>query len=194
MVRQMLDLLELATGAPAEPGAPLAVDAAARAAAAAALPAGPVYIGLAPGAGGRHKCWPLERYIALARHQVGQDRVPVFILGPGEADFAAALRTDVPEARFPTLGDDGLPNPSIALTIALGQRLAVAVANDAGAGHILAAADAPLVSLFGPTPSAKFAPAARRLELIEAQSFGAEAMAAIPLAAVAEAVDRLLPG
>jgi ADP-heptose:LPS heptosyltransferase len=192
MVRQMLDLLEIATGEPAVSDAPLAIDGATQEAAAAALPAGPAYVGLAPGAGGRQKCWPLESYIALAQRQTAQGRTPVFILGPGEADWVAMLRDAVPDALFPTLGRDGVPDPSIAFTIAIGQRLAAAVANDAGAGHILAAADAPLVSLFGPTPAAKFAPSAKRLVLIEANSFGSDAMAAIPVAAVADAVDGLL--
>jgi hypothetical protein len=49
-----------------------------------------------------------------------------------------------------------------------------------------------VVALFGPTPAAKFAPAARRLVVIEAQSFAGTEMAAIPLAAVSEAVERLL--
>jgi ADP-heptose:LPS heptosyltransferase len=188
----MLDLLEIASGRPAAPDAPLAIDADTLAAAEAALPAGPLYIGLAPGAGGRRKCWPLENFVALAKRQVEAGRAPVFILGPGEADWLDRLRGSVPEARFPTAGADGSLAPSIALTVALGRRLAAAVANDAGPGHILAAADAPLVSLFGPTPAAKFAPAARRLALIEAQSFGSDEMAAIPVDAVADAVARLL--
>lgn len=192
MVRQMLDLLEIASGKSAQPDAPLVIDPEARAAAQAALPEGPAYVGFAPGAGGRQKCWPLENFIALASQQIGKGRVPVFILGPGEGDWVASLRDAVPGALFPTLDAGGQPHPSIALTIALGQRLKVAVANDAGAGHILAAADAPLVSLFGPTPSAKFAPSARRREIIEAQSFGAPEMKAIPMEAVAAAVDRLL--
>lgn len=192
MVRQMLDLLEIASGKPALPDAPLIIDGKARAAAEAALPAGPVYVGLAPGAGGRQKCWPLQRYMALAKQQLEQNRVPVFILGPGEGDWLSDLRHAVPDALFPTVGDDGQPTPSIAQTIALAQRFSAAVANDAGAGHILAAADVPMVSLFGPTPAAKFAPSARQCEIIEAQSFGAEEMAAIPLEHVAAAVDRLI--
>lgn len=192
MVRQMLDLLEIASGEPAQPDAPLVIDPKARAAAEAALPQGPVYVGFAPGAGGRQKCWPLESFIALARRRLEQGRVPVFILGPGEGDWVGALRDAIPDALFPTVDDHGQANPSIALTIALGQRLAAAVANDAGAGHILAAADAPLVSLFGPTPAAKFAPSAKRREIIEAQTFGSPEMAAIPVEAVAAAVDRLL--
>ena len=59
-------------------------------------------------------------------------------------------------------------------------------------GHLIAAGDCPLVSLFGPTPAAKFAPFAERLTLIEAQSFGSDEMTAIPVGAVADSIDRHL--
>jgi ADP-heptose:LPS heptosyltransferase len=192
MVRQMLDLLEIASGEPAQPNAPLLIGKDTQGRAERALPSGPIYVGLAPGAGGRQKCWPLENYIAIAKQQAQRNRKPVFVLGPGEADWVARLRDAVPEALFPTLDEKDQPNPTIALTIAIGQRLAAAVANDAGAGHILAAADAPLVSLFGPTPAAKFAPSAKRGEIIEAQAYGAAEMNAIPVDTVAEAVERLI--
>jgi ADP-heptose:LPS heptosyltransferase len=75
------------------------------------------------------------------------------------------------------------------LTIALARRLSSAVANDSGTGHMLAAADIPLVSLFGPTPPAKFAPATPRLTVLRAQDFGGgDAMESIPVQAVAAAL------
>jgi ADP-heptose:LPS heptosyltransferase len=156
------------------------------------LPEGSIYVGLAPGAGGQHKRWPLERFIALAKEQTTQGRAPVFVLGPAEADLAPRLRAEVPQALVPASdpasGRAGSHDP--AFTIAIGQRLAVAVANDAGVGHLLAAADVPLVSLFGPTRPEKFAPAAKNLTLIRAQDYGGQEMSAIPVAAVAGAVER----
>jgi len=193
MVAQMLDLLALASGQEPQPDAPLLIDPETVAQAAAALPSGPVYIGLAPGAGGRNKCWPLENYVALAQDQAGKGRCPVFILGPAESDWAPRLKDAVPDALFPTVTDGGTA-PSVGYSVALGARLAAAVANDAGAGHILAASDVPLVSLFGPTPAAKFAPAARHARVLEAQDFGSDEMSAIPLDVVAAAVDDLLHG
>lgn len=194
MVRQMLDLLAFAAGAPTVADAPLALADDAIRAAEAALPAGPVYVGIAPGAGGRHKCWPLDRFVVLARTQVEQGRRPVFILGPGEADWACRLRSAVPEALIPcsdpASGRAGSDDP--VFTIAVGRRLAAAIANDAGVGHLLAAADVPLVSLFGPTRPEKFAPAARHLAVIDARAFGATEMTAIPVAAVAATLERML--
>lgn len=197
MLRQMLDLLELAVGRPIPTPADnlLTVDPALAAAAAEALPPGPVYIGLAPGAGGRHKCWPLERFAALARAQMEAGRMPVFLLGPAEADWADDLRAQVPQARFPLqdsalVKDHGL-TPFAA--VALGQRLAAAVVNDAGVGHLMAAAGPALVVLYGPTSPRKFAPLARRRHVITAQDHGGAAMSDIPLTAVAACLDTLLP-
>lgn len=189
MVGQLLALVELASGRPAVADAPLPRDAAIERLADGLLPPGPTYVGFAPGAGGRYKCWPLERYQELAARQAAEGRVPVFLLGPAEAEWVEPIRAAVPNAVLPLQGLDKAPP---ALTIALGRRLAAAVANDSGTGHMLAAADVPLVSLFGPTPPDKFAPAARRLAVVRAQDFGDAAMTAIPLGAVAGALDRLL--
>lgn len=163
-------------------------------AAAAVLPEGYVYVGLAPGAGGRYKCWPLERYIALAHRQAEKGRVPVFILGPNEADWAEDIARAVPSCVIPASGDSAGRRCSLspAFTVAVGQRLALAVANDSGCGHLLAAADVPLISLFGSTSPEKFRPSARHAECIEARTFGAGNISDIPIAAVESAIERML--
>lgn len=191
MVAQMLALVEIASGAPARTAVPLPRDEACERLAEGLLPPGPTYVGFAPGAGGKHKCWPLEHFAELARMQAGQGRTPVVLLGPAEAAWADQVRALVPEAVMPL---QGLKDTPPQLTIALARRLAAAVANDSGTGHMLAAADVPLVSLFGPTPPEKFAPAARRLVVVRAQDFGADSMEAIPLAAVADALAATLAG
>jgi ADP-heptose:LPS heptosyltransferase len=187
MIRQMLALIESANGKPASPDAPLILDPTTQAEAERRLPDGAVYVGLAPGAGGKHKCWPLENYIALAMRQVKAGRVPVMFLGPDERQWEDEIRDAVPGALLPL---DFAATPL--LTIALGRRLSVAVANDSGTGHMMAAAEIPLISLFGPTSPEKFAPVTQQLTILRAQSFGGEAMEAIPLSAVADAVEAIL--
>lgn len=189
LVSQLLDLVELAAGRRVEPAGGLAIPPAYAAQAAALLPDGPRYVGLAPGAGGRHKCWPLDNFVALGEQLARDGLVPVVLLGPAEAEWADIVRTRLPAALLP-LQDAAAPD--ILLTVALGTRLAAAVANDAGGGHLLAAAGVPLVSLFGPTPPAKFAPYAQRAAIIRAQSYGSDQMQAIPLEAVRAAVDGLI--
>lgn len=189
MVGQLLALARLAAGGDLPPLAPLARDAAAEKLADGLLPPGPAYVGFAPGAGGRHKCWPLARFLDLAAAQVRAGRVPVFFLGPAEGEWAGPVRAAIPNAVLPL---QGVEAASPMLTIALARRLAAAVANDSGAGHMLAAADVPLVSLFGPTPADKFAPACTRPVVVRAQDFGSDAMEAIPLAAVEAALARAM--
>jgi ADP-heptose:LPS heptosyltransferase len=193
MIRQLFALLEIAAGRAVAPAFDLSLGGEWRERAATLLPAGPRYIGIAPGAGGAHKRWPLDRFEALARAEIERGRAAVFLLGPDEAEWLPALRDAVPGARFPLQeGGAAVGDPSPLLTIALAQRLAAGVANDSGTGHLIAAAGCPLVSLFGPTRAEKFAPAARRLELVEARSFGGDAMDAIPLAAVNAALERIV--
>jgi ADP-heptose:LPS heptosyltransferase len=194
MIAQLFDLLEVAHGARPRPDFALRLDASWREAATSLLPEGPCYVGIAPGAGGAHKRWPLERFVALALAQHEAGRVAVFLLGPDEAGWRAEIATHLPAARFPlqeapTSSEAG---PSPLLTIALGQRLAAAVANDSGTGHLIAASGCKMVSLFGPTRAAKFAPCASRLEIVEAARYGSSAMDSIPLPAVADALGRVL--
>jgi ADP-heptose:LPS heptosyltransferase len=191
MVGQLMALLELASGTPALPVFDIALPQKRIADAATLLPEGPVYVGIAPGASVAAKLWPLGRFIALARLQLERGRVPVFVLGPAETEFLSELRHAVPQARFP-LQDAAAAEPSPLLTMALAQRLAAAVANDSGAGHLLAAAGCAMVSLFGPTRPQKFAPAARRLAIVDARDFGTPEMASIAVETVAAALERML--
>jgi ADP-heptose:LPS heptosyltransferase len=194
LLDQLFDLIAVAGGGKVAPTFDLALGSPWREAALAALPRGSVYIGIAPGAGGAHKQWPRERFVALAQTQSRSGRAVAILLGPGERTWHAELRTLLPDALFPLQDEriDAAVAATPLYTIALGERLAAAIANDSGAGHLLAASGCPLVSLFGPTAAAKFAPAARRLEIVEAQRFGSDEMKAIPLAAVMDAVERML--
>lgn len=188
MIGQLMQLVEAAAGRPITESWILPRDSAVEAEAERLLPEGPRYVGFAPGAGGRIKCWPLERFIETAAG-LG-DSVPVFLLGPAEAgEWAPVIRAALPHALLPL---QETPSLTPMLTIALGRRLAAAVANDSGTGHMLGAADIPLLSLFGPTPPEKFAPRAGRAAVLRAQDFGGEAMDAIPQAAVAAALAELL--
>lgn len=189
---QLLELAVLAGGRPIDPAAlvrrphlPPDIEADA----ARLLPAGPTYVGLAPGAGGRAKCWPLENYLELGGRLAAAGHVPVMVLGPAETSWIARVRSDLPHARLP-LQEARQPSPL--LTVALGRYMSAAVANDSGAGHMLAAADVPMVSLFGPTSPGKFAPLTRRLTVLRAQDFGGSTMAAIPVEAVWDRVVTLL--
>jgi ADP-heptose:LPS heptosyltransferase len=158
------------------------------------LPEGPSYVGLAPGAGGQDKRWPLERFISLARAIEAGGAKPVFFFGPDEAEDAEKVMAAVPGALFPERNrqDPFTTARGPLLVIGLAGRLKAAVANDAGPGHMLAAGGAPLLSLQKDRRKAvKFRPAADRLEMLVAEDYG-DGMTAIPLEAVEAALSRLM--
>ena len=194
MIEQMLDLLRAASGRAIEFAPPPALPAEYVTAACTALPDRDLYVGLVPGAGGKSKCWPRERYIALASHAGTWGVRPVFILGPDESGWFGDLRAAAPDAAFPL--QDSRISTSISksplYTMALGRRLGIAVTNDCGPAHILSAVDTPLISLFGHTSAAKFAPATPDLTVIRAQDFGSDRMEEIPLTSVVAALERKL--
>ncbi|KQY26087.1 heptosyltransferase [Caulobacter sp. Root1455] len=199
VVERLARLLALATEGNGAPRPLTLTNPDAAAAARALLPAegdGPAYVGLAPGAGGQDKRWPLERYLDLARRIEASGRKAVFFFGPDEAADARTAREAVPTALFPekdrTDGFTEVKGPLLA--IALAGRLTAAVANDAGPGHMLAAGGAPLLSLQKDHRKAvKFRPAARRLELLVAEDYG-QGMAALPLDVVDAALQHLIAG
>jgi ADP-heptose:LPS heptosyltransferase len=196
--RQLLDLLELASGrrfaTPArieidlDPGL---VEEAKR-----LLPDGPVYVGIAPGTGGPPKRWPLANFLAIARAQLARGRVPVFVLGPMEKDWRAEIAGALPEALFPLQaeGVEARHRFSPLLTIALASRLAVGVANDSGVAHMFAVGGAPLVVVYGGPGPDKFVPVTDRLAILPAAQFGGWVVADVPVAAVERAAERLLAG
>ena len=194
LVDKLLGLAAAAAGHAVPVSNPIPLPPALRARAAELLPAGPDYVAMAPGAGVTHtgKCWPLEAFVALARRQAERGRTPVFLLGPAECHSYAQLRGAVPAALFPE-HQDATASPAVrgpSLVAALGEQVSAAVANCSGAGHLLAAGGAPMVSLYGPTRPEKYAPFSRALICLKAQDFGSERAEAIPLDAVAAAVER----
>jgi len=195
LMDRLFGALETAAGRLPDPEAPrdaLPTPLSAREEARALLPDGPAYVALATGAGGARKRWPLDRFIAVARAQVERGRVPVFILGPGEADQRERLAIEVPGALFP-LQVEGLSEPRHAptRTIALARRCVAALANDSGVSRLFAVADVPLLTLFGPTNGDKIHPRVTRGRYLKARDFGGPEMEKLPVEAVLAVLDEL---
>ncbi len=191
---RMLTMVEAATGRAADWTGTFEVSAAAQRLAAERLPDGPRYVGLAPGSREVRKNWPLDRYMALAMALAAKGYTPAFLIGPQEREWLATLRAGVPQALFPEAEPVGpaLGVGRLEFAIAIGRRLTATVANDSGIGHLMAAIGTPLLSLFGPSDAARWAPFGERCIIVRAQDFGGETMEAIPVDAVSDAVDRLL--
>lgn len=150
------------------------------------------YIGIAPGSGDPAKRWPLERFIALARHFEDRGLRSVFLVGPSEANLLEPLRTAFPNALFP---EQSLPpgeKPGPLLVSALGRRMAGSIANDSGLGHLLAISGKPLVLLYGRHTPAKYAPLAPGLRTVWAQEFGSPDHTLIPLDRVEQEMEAAL--
>ena len=167
------------------------VPVAARAVAARLLPAGRRYVAIAPGASEPPRCWPLERFVALAARIAAAGDVPVFLLGPLEFAWAAQIRAGVPAA---IVLDAALAAevPPLDLTMAIAERASLGVVNDSAVCHILATFGVPLLVLYGPTFERRAHPFAVRYRALAARDFGGSAIDAIPLAATADALDALI--
>lgn len=194
LIPRLRFLLDLVSEPSTTPPSPPRISADYRDLAARLLPDGPTYVGIAPGAADTAKIWPLERFIEVAHAQTEAGRVPVFFLGPEEADWLERIEAAVPGALFPEWdrADDRQDLKGPMLVMALGARLAAAVANDSGVGHMLALSGSPLVSLFSQHDPKKYAPRALRLAVIDSKDYGGTDPSLIPTGPVIQAVDRLL--
>jgi ADP-heptose:LPS heptosyltransferase len=157
------------------------------------LPEAP-FLALGPTANWREKMWPAERFIALAQALTSPHGplpgAPIVILGgPGAQERAMAQPTLAawPEA-VDLVGRLSLPEAAAALSHA-----ALFVGNDSGLMHLAAAAGAPTLGLFGPTPAAEYAPIGPRAQAVVAEGpAGASPMRALPVAKVVAAAQNLL--
>lgn len=170
----------------APPPLPVAWTAAEdRARAAALLPGGTRWIGLGPTANWDDKVWPAERFVALYRALADAGTRPAVFGGPGarERALVAPVLAALPEA-VDLAGALALPEAAACLA-----RCAIFVGNDSGLMHLAAAAGAPTLGLFGPTPADEYAPAGRRAVALRARG---PAMADLPVEDAVAAARGLL--
>ncbi|WP_227310601.1 glycosyltransferase family 9 protein [Acidisoma cellulosilyticum] len=163
-----------------------------RARARALLPNGAPYIGLGPTANWAGKVWPPERFVALfqrLRAHALPDARPVIFAGPGPAEAALAqpVRDALPDA-IDLTGRLTLPQAAACLA-----RTALFVGNDSGLMHLAAAAGAPTLGLFGPSPVDEYAPSGRRTAVAVAPGPAGKApMDGLTVEAAAEVAMALL--
>ena len=179
--QRILRLVSLACGREITPDFSLNLPQDYRNIAAELLPDGFYYVGFAPGAGQRIKCWPLERFIELGRRQTERGNKPVFFLGPQEIEWMSIIREKLPGALFPEQTEIAEGKGGPLLTIALAERIRAGVANDSGTGHAMAVAGQPLISLFGPSNVEKFAGDYPNKIIISTSKYGGNDMCLIPV-------------
>ena len=103
----------------------------------------------------RKKSWPINNFITLANKILKKNKIPVFFIEKTNVKLFEKLKTEVPNSIIPEFDTD-ISCP--ALVTALGERLEKAISIDNGIMHMLSISKIPLIVLFGPTSSKKFAP------------------------------------
>ena len=103
----------------------------------------------------RKKSWSIYKFISLANKSLIKNKIPVFFIEKSQEQVIEKIKNQVPSALFPeTISKLSCP----ALVTALSSRLDQAVSIDNGVMHMMGLANIPMIVLFGPTSSEKFAP------------------------------------
>lgn len=145
-------------------------------------------VALHPGSGGAAKCWPAERFAALARQFAAAGRVPLLIEGPADERRAQAMLA----ALSPALAPPVLRHATVADLAAVLARCAAYVGNDSGVTHLAALLGVATLALFGPSDPAEWAPVGRRVRVLRADETRAAPMTALGLDRVWTQVDAML--
>jgi ADP-heptose:LPS heptosyltransferase len=134
---------------------------------------------LAPGSGGRDKCWPAAHWLQLCHLLPAALRVRV-VVGPVEQERDDPRRWSWPRPV------EFVVAPSIE---ALAEQLSgaqVFVGNDSGPSHLAAMLSVPTIVLFGPTDPKVWAPVGAHVTVLKGPR---DELAAITPAEVAAAID-----
>jgi heptosyltransferase-3 len=117
-------------------------------------------LALHPGSGGPRKCWPPERYAALARRFLVQGWRVLLVEGPADETAVAQVQRARQEdaSRQNDQRVERFSNLALPHLAALLARATLFVGNDSGVSHLSAAVGAPTLALFGPTDPTLWAP------------------------------------
>ena len=114
----------------------------------------------------RKKSWSIYKFISLANKVLSKNKTPVFFIEKEKLDLIEKIKNQVPGAIFPELKSE-MACP--ALVTALSSRLDTAVSIDNGIMHMMSLADIPMIVLFGPTSSEKFAPKNKYTKILDSK-------------------------
>ena len=112
----------------------------------------------------RKKSWPIENFISLAKKIIEREKIPVFFVEKTNLNIINQIKSEIPKAVFPE-SDSKLSGPP--LVTALSTRLEKAVSIDNGVMHMIGLANIPIITLFGPTSSRKFAPTHKKTIILD---------------------------
>ena len=126
------------------------------------------YIGLSITQGNlyRKKSWAFENFINLAKKIVEREKTPVFFIEKDNLSLINKIKAQIPSALFPEQNSN-ISCP--ALVTALSARLDQAISIDNGVMHMMRLAKIPMIVLFGPTASEKFAPKGGMVKILDSK-------------------------
>ena len=113
----------------------------------------------------RKKSWSLNNFISLGREIVNRNKIPVFFIS-NDINLIKNIKSQIPKALFPEQKTN-LKCP--ALVTALASRLEFAISIDNGVMHMMSLAKIPMIVLFGPTNSDKFAPKYNSIKILDSK-------------------------
>ncbi|MGB5948924.1 MAG: glycosyltransferase family 9 protein [Parvibaculum sp.] len=122
------------------------------------IPEGRTVLAVGPSAAWPRKMWPVEYHAELIGRLTGPGAPlagahVLIAAAPGERDLVRPILEAVPdERRIELIGED------LNLVAASLERVRLYVGNDSGLMHLAAAAGAPTLGLFGPTPDGRYDP------------------------------------
>ena len=126
------------------------------------------YVVFVPGSTDADKCWPVERFAALAQKISSRFSVPIVATGmASEASFIDRLSS---LANVPVINLAG--RTSLKELTALLRAAKLVVSNDTGPGHIAAALGTPLVLMFSWSNPARIAPYGRPECMVAREPYG----------------------
>ena len=114
----------------------------------------------------RKKSWAIENFINVAKQIVNKNKTPVFFIEKDKFLLINRLKNEIPSALFPELNSE-ISSP--VLVTALSTRLDKAISIDNGVMHMIGLAKIPMIVLFGPTDSEKFAPIGKRINILDSK-------------------------
>jgi ADP-heptose:LPS heptosyltransferase len=126
------------------------------------------YVGLSITQGNiyRKKEWPLNNIVELCNKLILKKKIPVFFIEKKNQKLKDKINQLIPNSLFPE-HESNLSSP--ALVTCLGKRLDFAISIDNGIMHMLSLGKIPMVVLFGPTNSNKFAPDYKDLIILDSK-------------------------
>ena len=115
----------------------------------------------------RKKSWPIDKFLNIAEQVSKKNKKPVFFVEKNNKELIHKIKSNINNALFPEMESTFSGPP---LVTALSSRLEKAISIDNGIMHMMSLAEIPMIVLFGPTNSKKFAPKLKNIKILDSKN------------------------